>query len=212
MPPKGSTVPNYPKNRKSRPLKNDLTNRKFGRLTVVKRIFSLRNGSVLWDCLCDCGKTVRASTRHLNRKNNTVKSCGCLKLLYGKDHKDWNGIGEISGKWWCQHITREFKQKSRAKIKVTIDKQYAWDLFLKQNRKCALTGIELQIGNSFDKNTASIDRIDSSKGYEPNNIQWVHKDINMMKNKYDVNYFISMCKLVSINSNIWCLPFQINHG
>ena len=41
--------------------------------------------------------------------------------------------------------------------------------------------------------------IDNSKGYEIGNVQWVHKDINMMRNKYDITYFIKMCRLVALN-------------
>ena len=50
------------------------------------------------------------------------------------------------------------------------------------------------------KFTASLDRIDSKLGYELNNIQWVHKDINMMKQAYTNNYFIEHCKLVAANN------------
>ena len=34
------------------------------------------------------------------------------------------------------------------------------------------------------KGTASLDRIDSTKGYVRGNIQWVHKDINWFKRDY----------------------------
>lgn len=46
-------------------------------------------------------------------------------------------------------------------------------------------------------NTASLDRIDSSKPYIIDNIQWVHKDINFMKRTYSHDYFIKLCKLVA---------------
>jgi len=49
--------------------------------------------------------------------------------------------------------------------------------------------------------TASLDRIDSSKGYVKGNLQWVHKDINMMKNHYNQKYFIEICKKVATNAN-----------
>lgn len=47
--------------------------------------------------------------------------------------------------------------------------------------------------------TASLDRIDSSKGYKIENIQWVHKDINQMKSALENNKFIELCELVSEN-------------
>jgi hypothetical protein len=58
----------------------------------------------------------------------------------------------------------------------------------------------LIISNSGSTGTASLDRIDSSKGYEEGNIQWVHKHINFMKRTYSQEYFIDMCKKVADNN------------
>ena len=33
----------------------NLINTKFGRLTVVKRLDSVKNKGVRWACICDCG-------------------------------------------------------------------------------------------------------------------------------------------------------------
>lgn len=44
--------------------------------------------------------------------------------------------------------------------------------------------------------SASLDRIDSSKGYEQGNVQWVHKDINNMKQSFSQDKFIDWCKKV----------------
>jgi hypothetical protein len=56
----------------------------------------------------------------------------------------------------------------------------------------------MDITISSDKySTASIDRIDSSKGYEEGNIQWVHKHVNFMKRTYSQDYFIDMCKKIA---------------
>ena len=48
--------------------------------------------------------------------------------------------------------------------------------------------------------TASVDRIDPKRGYEEDNLQFVHKDVNLMKNRFDEPYFIEMCKLIVGNS------------
>lgn len=68
-----------------------------------------------------------------------------------------------------------------------------------QDYNCALTGLKLS--TNYKNLTASIDRIDSSKGYFVDNIQWVHKDINMMKKDYKEEYYIEMCRLV-INQHL----------
>lgn len=196
MPPKGSTVPNYPKNRKAKPLRVNLTGKKFGKLTVKNNLAKNRSNDTMWYCKCECGNFVEVSTKHLNRKNNNVRSCGCLKKMSGKDHKDWNGIGDISGAWWDSRIGRNFRKGKRATFEVAIDKKHAWDLFLKQNRKCALSGVDLVISLTSNGN-ASLDRIDSMLGYIPGNVQWVHKHVNLMKNALDQKYFIEICKLIA---------------
>jgi len=177
----------------------DLTGKKFGKLTVETRISSSRNGSKLWKCLCDCGNVIAVTTRHLNRKNNNVRSCGCLKKRSGKEHPDWKGFGDISGDWWASRVVRSARgNTSRKKLNLSITIEDAWNLFLKQNKKCALTGLSLNIGIGKEF-TASLDRIDSSGHYELDNVQWVHKDINFMKRTYSQEYFIKMCKLVAKN-------------
>ena len=47
--------------------------------------------------------------------------------------------------------------------------------------------------------TASLDRIDSTKGYVENNVQWTLKKINIMKNVFSQKEFIYLCNKVSKN-------------
>ena len=57
----------------------DLSGRRFGRLTVIKRAESNRK-EVYWVCQCDCGniKTVRGSLLTTKNKKRRVRSCTCL--------------------------------------------------------------------------------------------------------------------------------------
>ena len=102
-----------------------------------------------------------------------------------KWYKYWSFLS-----FWNRIVTR-FKE-----VNITI--QEAWDLFLEQDRKCALTGLDIVFGPR-DKggNTASLDRIDSTKGYIKGNVQWVHKDINRMKFDLNQERFIELCKKVT---------------
>ena len=53
----------------------DLTNVRFGRLTVLHEAGRNKFGHVLWYCQCDCGIHVTVSG---NRLKYYTKSCGCL--------------------------------------------------------------------------------------------------------------------------------------
>lgn len=175
----------------------NLVGQQFGKLTVLEKMSSTRGGSVLWKCLCACGSEYQATTRHLNRKNNNVKSCGCNQIKEGKNHAQWTGYEEISGGWWASHVKHSANCKSRKQIDLSLTMEEAWNLFLQQDRKCFFTGVTLLISKSSGTNTASLDRIDNTKGYHLNNVRWVHKDINMMKRTYSDIYFINLCKQVA---------------
>jgi hypothetical protein len=185
--------------------KSELIGKKFGKLTVVSEAGRTVNGHVTWNCLCDCGNScVRTGTSIIRSKNS---SCGCY-YLYGKNNPLWTGIGDISSSWFHKVIERSASgRKSRNGIQKKLDLtlEDIWNLFLQQNRKCALTGLILTFpikGTPIElkKSTASLDRINSSEGYTLDNVQWVHKSINIMKNVYSQEYFIEMCKLVANNN------------
>lgn len=71
--------------------KNDLTGRRFERLTVLGDVGKrASNGKVLWHCLCECGKITFVRGDHL--ESGKVKSCGCLNDdLKRKRYKDLTG-------------------------------------------------------------------------------------------------------------------------
>lgn len=54
----------------------DITGQRFGMLTVIgKTDQKYSNGSVLWECICDCGNITVAN--YTNLKDGQVQSCGC---------------------------------------------------------------------------------------------------------------------------------------
>ncbi|CAK7037051.1 HNH endonuclease signature motif containing protein [Providencia sp. PROV223] len=55
----------------------DLTNRKFGLWTVLKRN-GIKSKCAAWDCLCECGNIRTVSSGHLLNGNST--SCGCVRI------------------------------------------------------------------------------------------------------------------------------------
>lgn len=174
-------------------MKKNILDLRFGKLKVIEEHSKTRNGHIRYKCICDCGNIANILGTHLIQGNS--KSCGC-SVPTGRNHKQWNGFGEISGGFWYDHIIKSsLGTKSRRAIEVLIDVEYGWNLFLKQDKKCALSGEILFFPKKHKDKfwTASLDRIDSLKGYIEGNVQWVHKDINMMKRIYNNNYFIQTC-------------------
>lgn len=91
-------------------------------------------------------------------------------------------------------VGRVRNRASRYKIPYAITYEYLWNLFNRQDRKCAVTKIKLEIssGRGLKERSPwslSIDRIDNSKGYIKGNVQlvvvmynlckssWTHKDV-----------------------------------
>lgn len=165
----------------------------YGKWTLINRVPSISNKKHVYNCKCECGTINQIS--YYNLMHNISLGCKKCTAKLGKNSKRWNGFGDISGDYW---YTISHNNLRRAKkLEFNITKEQAWNLFLMQNRKCALTGLDLIINFRENNHNASLDRIDSDKGYVINNIQWVHKDINMMKNEYGEKYFIYMCQLVN---------------
>lgn len=175
---------------------------KIGKLTVVKKIGRKGKISMYWECLCDCGNNKTIILSSCSIRNKKPKSCGCSKNPIGKMHYKYSGYEDMPGKFFYR-----IKQNAKARnIEFRITKKQIWDLFKQQNSKCALSGIDLCFGvNSKFKEkkiecTASLDRIDNTKGYLKDNIQWIHKDINIMKLTHSQEYLIKICKMVANNN------------
>ena len=171
----------------------DKTGKVFGKLKAIHPV--RRKSRVHWFCECACGNNVIVNSFSLS--SGVTKSCGCIlkKLIISKNEALFKGYGELSGA--AYGVIRYNAQKRNIPFSVTV--KYAWELFLQQNEKCSLSGLSLSFGNKRDKieQTASLDRIDSSKGYEKGNVQWVHKIINIMKGTNSQDDFVRICKLIN---------------
>ena len=87
----------------------------------------------------------------------------------------------------------------RTPLTFNVTLQQISTLYECQQHKCALSGISLEPERTktLQQQNLSIDRIDSFKGYEPDNIQLVDKRINMMKGSLSNEDFIELCTLVA---------------
>jgi hypothetical protein len=83
----------------------DLTGQKFGRLTVQKLAGKNRNYSLIWECLCECGKTTKISTGKLKRGG--TKSCGCFATEIRRAVNLYDIVGLVSGRLTVISLNKE---------------------------------------------------------------------------------------------------------
>lgn len=147
-----------------------------------------------------CGRVYEFRTSQIK----TQSFCkGCVDIYHSKNrgfnHKSWKGFGELSSDLYT---TIKLNARDR-KLDFDLEIEYLWDLFIKQDRKCALSGLDIHLNETCgDKKfkTATLDRIDSSIGYLKGNVQWLHRDINKMKSNFPENYLIKLCELICIKN------------
>lgn len=177
-------------------LRDDLTGERFGHLVVRGIHGKTSRGQSIWNCRCDCGNHKNIRGYHL--KGKKIRSCGCLKRE--TVNIKWSGAGEIARWVWNRYRISAKKRK----IPFELTAEDMWNLALSQNMQCSLTNEILTFVSDqrYQKNSnASLDRIDSSKGYVVGNIQWVTKNINVAKQSMSQTEFINVCKAVAKKFN-----------
>lgn len=136
----------------------------------------------------ECDREFTAPLVHILHRNQT--SCGCVSFGRRKGSKN------LSMSYFSQ-IKRGAVSRNIC-FDLTID--YIDKILVKQEFKCNLSGWPIDAGYlPVKKYTASLDRINSAEGYVKNNVQWVHKSLNLAKQSFSQEFFIEMCKAVTIN-------------
>ena len=82
-------------------------------------------------------------------------------------------------------------------IDYSITAQDLIDMYQKQNKRCKLSNIKMEIQNHNKKITPSVDRINPKCGYTLDNIQLVCWIVTVMKSDNQEEDFIQICHNIS---------------
>jgi len=174
---------------------------KFHRWTVIGK-YRIQDRRYVVPVQCECGTISTARLSHLLAGKNTgCKHCA-TKINYPSSRKMRSDIVTHKGVYnsWLTSIERNSKRGFivTRDLEVSITLEDLYNQLEKQDFKCALTGIPLNVLDvNKNKSNASVDRRVNEIGYTKDNIQWVIKDVNLMKNRFNEDYFIEICNKIT---------------
>ena len=168
----------------------DLTGQKLNKWTILEQDLSRLDSHTHWKCQCECGR---------------IRSIAGYRLIAGYSKQcrkciNWQGYEDISKTYFSQIKSGATDRN----LEFDLSIEDMWDLYIKQTKRCTLSDIEIYFAHDMRQSkthqTASLDRIDSNKGYIKDNVQWVHKNVNNMKMNIPQEKFIEWCKLIANNN------------
>lgn len=161
----------------------DISGMRFGHLTVIREV-GREHKEIVWECKCDCGNIVHRKSYEIRHK---LTNCGCMTKDILREKNSRHGL----------YGTRIHRTYTNMKTRCYNPHYY---LFKNYGGK-GITICDEWLGENGLKNFAdwsmkngysdklSIDRIDNSKGYSPENCRWV--DMRTQQNNRTNNRILS---------------------
>ena len=152
----------------------------------------VKMGKTNFYCSLSCGKKTKSNIEMLNSVGKSTWFIGGENKLLTEEQKLYSSMKEFA--------RRAKNRKNKFFEELDIEKMI--EIWKYQNGKCRFTNVDLilprddRYKSTSNNYKASIDRIDSSKGYSIDNIQFVSYSINNLKNTMNENEVEEFFKII----------------
>lgn len=161
----------------------DLTGQKYGRLTVIARAEN-KGKQTMWLCRCECGKEKVVNGYYL--KGGQIQSCGCYNREVCSKRSKTHGLNK----------TQLYRVWKSMKSRCINPNNYAYSIYGGEGKSVCTEWVhdfrafyDWAMSHGYKKGL-TIERIDGTKGYSPDNCKWatMKEQQNNRRNNHLITY------------------------
>lgn len=187
----------------------DLTGQKFGKLVVLERAENDKYNHIKWKCKCECMNVCYVTTSNL--KNGRTNSCGCLKKE--GNHKTHRKSNTRLYKIWRNMKDRCYNPNNPNYRFYGLEGKTVCDEWLHDFQ----VFYDWAMAHGY-RDDLTIDRIDGTKGYFPDNCRWATRadQVNNRRNNRIIEYKgkrqTAKQLAIELEMNYTTLCYRLNRG
>lgn len=154
--------------------RKDLTGQKFGKLTIIKYVYTDSYRRAIWRCKCECGNVIEVRGDML--RNGNTKSCGCLCTTHHKSNtRLYHTWQQMKGRCYNKN-NKDYRDYGARGIVVCDEWKNDFQAFY-----------NWAMDNGYQENL-TIDRIHPNGNYTPNNCRWADITTQNRNKRNNINF------------------------